>query len=395
MDLDAVKGRLVDEVDRRADLLVEASHRIHEHPELGYEETFAHDLLTGLIEDEGLDLERSAFGLDTAFAARAGTTGPTIAVCCEYDALPGIGHACGHNIIAAAGLGAGLATAAIAGEVGGRVLILGTPAEEGGGGKVFMIDAGAFEGVDAAVMVHPAGGDLTMMNVIAIQQIRVTYHGQAAHAAAFPHKGRNALDAAVLGYNAVAALRQHIRPDERIHGIFTDAGDKPNIVPAHASAYWYVRASTLRRLQPLKERVLACLQAGADATGCTMEYTWEEPAYADMQDNVPMMGLYAANAAAIGRVTVAPDDLFAVVGSTDMGNVSYEVPSIHPMIKVSPPHISIHTPEFADYARGPEGDQAVVDGAKALAMTIADLWLRPGALEAATEAFATVPQADA
>ncbi|HEY5153888.1 MAG TPA: M20 family metallopeptidase [Acidimicrobiales bacterium] len=395
MDLDAVKGRLVDEVDRRADLLLEASHRIHEHPELGYEETYAHDLLTGFIEDEGLAVERHAFGLDTAFSARAGASGPTIAVCCEYDALPGIGHACGHNIIAAAGLGAGLATAAIADEVGGRVLILGTPAEEGGGGKVRMIDAGAFQGVDAALMVHPAGGDLTMMNVIAIQQIRVTYHGRAAHAAAFPHKGRNALDAAVLGYNAIAALRQHIRPDERIHGIFTDGGDKPNIVPAHASAYWYVRASTLRRLQPLKERVLACLQAGADATGCTMDYVWEEPAYADMQDNVPMMGLYAANAGAIGRVTVEPDDLFAVVGSTDMGNVSYEVPSIHPMIKVSPPHISIHTPEFADYARGPDGDRAVLDGAKALAMTIADLWLRSDALQAATDAFATVPEANA
>ena len=393
MDLDAVKGRLVDEVDRRADLLLEASHLIHEHPELGYEETFAHDLLTGLIEDEGLDLERHAYGLDTAFAARAGASGPTIAVCCEYDALPGIGHACGHNIIAAAGLGAGLATAAVADDVGGRVVILGTPAEEGGGGKVKMIDAGAFQGVDAALMVHPAGGDLTMMNVIAIQQIRVTYHGQAAHAAAFPHKGLNALDAAVLGYNNIAALRQHIRPDERIHGIFTEAGDKPNIVPSHTSAYWYVRASTLRRLQPLKARVLACLQAGADAAGCTMEYTWEEPAYADMQDNVPMMGLYAANAGAVGRVTVEPDDLFSVVGSTDMGNVSYEVPSIHPMIKVSPPHISIHTPEFAGFARGPEGDQAVLDGAKVLAMTIADLWMRPEALEAATEAFRTVPGA--
>jgi metal-dependent amidase/aminoacylase/carboxypeptidase family protein len=225
------------------------------------------------------------------------------------------------------------------------------------------------------------------MNVIAIQQIRVTYHGQAAHAAAFPHKGRNALDAAVLGYNNIAALRQHIRPDERIHGIFTEAGDKPNIVPSHTSAYWYVRASTLRRLQPLKDRVLACLQAGADAAGCTMDYTWEEPAYADMQDNVPMMGLYAANAGAVGRVTTAPDDLFAVVGSTDMGNVSYEVPSIHPMIKVSPPHVSIHTPEFATYAGGPEGDAAVIDGAKTMAMTIADLWLRPGALEQASEAF--------
>lgn len=393
MDLDTLKGRLVDEVDRRADLLLDASHRIHEHPELGYEETFAHDLLTAVLEDEGLPVERHAFGLDTAFAARAGSDGPVIAVCCEYDALPGIGHACGHNIIAAAGIGAGLAAATLSSEVPGRVVILGTPAEEGGGGKVRMIDAGAFEGVDAAMMVHPAGGDLTMMNVIAIQQIRVTYHGKAAHAAAFPYKGRNALDAAVLGYMNVAALRQHIRPEERIHGIFTEAGDKPNIVPSQASAYWYVRAGTLRRLQPLKDRVLACLQAGADAAGCTMDHTWEEPAYADMQDNVPMMALYAANSTTVGRVTAAPDDAFSVVGSTDMGNVSYEVPSIHPMIKVSPAHISIHTPEFAEFARGPEGDQAVLDGAKALALTIADLWLRPDALSAASEAFSHVGRA--
>jgi amidohydrolase len=388
MDLDAAKARMIDEVDRRADLLLEASHRIHDHPELGYEEVFAHDLLTGMLVDEGLAVEPHAYGLDTAFAARAGTTGPVIAVCCEYDALPGIGHACGHNIIAAAGLGAGLAAAALADELGGRVVVLGTPAEEGGGGKVQMIDRGAFVDVDAAVMVHPAGGDLTAMNVIAIQQILVTYHGQAAHAAAFPYKGRNALDAAVLGYMNIAALRQHIRPEERLHGIFTEAGDKPNIVPSRAAAHWYVRAGNLRRLEPLKERVLACLQAGADAAGCTMDFEWQQPVYADMRDNLPIVDLYAANATELGRPPADPGDAFSIVGSTDMGNVSYEVPSIHPMIKVSPPHVSIHTPEFATFAGGPEGDAAVLDGAKALAMTIADLWLRPDALAAATAAFA-------
>jgi amidohydrolase len=387
MDLDAAKARMIDEVDRRADLLLEASHRIHEHPELGYEEVFAHDLLTRMLTDEGLAVEAHAYGLDTAFAARAGTTGPTIAVCCEYDALPGMGHACGHNVIAAAGLGAGLAAAALADELGGRVVVLGTPAEEGGGGKVQMIDRGAFADVDAAVMVHPAGGDLTAMHVIAIQQILVTYHGQAAHAAAFPYKGRNALDAAVLGYMNIAALRQHIRPEERLHGIFTEAGDKPNIVPSRSAAHWYVRAGNLRRLEPLKERVLACLQAGADAAGCSMDFEWQEPVYADMRDNVPIVDLYAANATALGRPPADPGDSFSIVGSTDMGNVSYEVPSIHPMIKVSPAHVSIHTPEFAAYAGGPEGDAAVLDGAKALAMTIADLWLRPEAMAAATSAF--------
>jgi amidohydrolase len=392
MNLDEAKGRLCDEVDKRADVLVDVSHQIHDHPELGYEEQFAHDLLTSVLEGEALELERGAFGLPTAFAARAGSTGPTIAVLCEYDALPGIGHACGHNIIAAAGLGAGLAAAALADEVGGRVLVLGTPAEEGGGGKVRMAEQGAFQGVDVAMMVHPAGADLCTMSAIAVQQIWVEYHGQAAHAAAYPHKGKNALDAAVLGYVNVAALRQHIRPDERVHGIFTDAGDKPNIVPKFASAQWYVRAANLRRLEPLKQRVFACLQAGADAAGCEMAYEWKDPAYADLVDNDPLIDLYVENASMLGRDVHDPNAFdVKVVGSTDMGNVSHLVPSIHPMIKVAPAHISIHTPEFAEHARGADGDRAVVDGAKAMAMTMADVWLRDGALDAVRERFAAAP----
>jgi amidohydrolase len=387
MDLDEAKRRVIAEIDGQADLLLDVSHQIHAHPELGYEEVFAHDLLTRVIAEQGLDVEPHAYGVPTAFAARAGTAGPTMAVCCEYDALPGIGHACGHNIIAAAGLGAGLAVAQIADEAGGRVVILGTPAEEGGGGKVRLIDAGAFSDVDAALMVHPAGGNLSSMNVIAVHRVLVTYHGQAAHAAAYPYKGRNALDAAVLGYVNAAALRQHIRPEERIHGIFTEAGDKPNIVPARAAAEWYVRAANVARLDQLRPRLVACLQAGADAAGCTVEYDWQEPVYADMRDNGPMVELYSANAGALGRRMAPPDDAFSVVGSTDMGNVSYEVPSIHPMIAVSPPHVSIHTPEFADYAVEAPGDAAVLDGAKALAMTMVDLWLKPGALAEVTAAF--------
>lgn len=388
MDLESAKERLVAEVDRRAGLLVDASHQIHARPELGFEEVFAHGLLTDLIEADGLEPERGAYGLPTAFAARAGEEGPTIAVLCEYDALPGIGHACGHNIIATAGLGAGLAAASLASELGGRVVILGTPAEEGGGGKVLMMEHGALDGVDAAMMVHPAGADLRAMSAIAIQQVLVEYHGAAAHAAAAPHKGRNALDAAILGYNNVAALRQHIRPVERIHGVITDGGDKPNIVPAHAASHWYVRAANLRTLEDLKTRVLRCLQAGADAAGCEMTHAWQDPIYADMRDNEPLVDLYAENMARFGRTPLVPADAASVVGSTDMGNVSYAVPSIHPMIAVAPPHVAIHTPEFETYAGSPSGDQAVIDGAKAMAMTIADLWLRPDALAEVRDAFA-------
>jgi amidohydrolase len=390
MDLTTVKERLAAEVDKRADVLVDASHQIHAHPELCYEEHFAHDLLTGLLEAEGLDVERGAFDLDTAFIARVGSgDGPTIAVLCEYDALPGIGHACGHNIIGTAGLGAGLAAAALADELNGRLVILGTPAEEGGGGKELLVQRGALDGVDAAMMVHPAGADLQLMNVIAIHQMKVQYHGQAAHAAAFPHKGRNALDAAVLGYMNIAALRQHIKPNERIHGIFTHGGDKPNIVPKFAAAEWYVRSPTLKSLDRLKPRVVACLEAGALAAGCEMEIEWQDPAYADMVDNRTMLELYSANAAATGRTLIDPTTAGAeVVGSTDMGNVSYVVPSIHPMIKVAPAHLSIHTPEFAEYTASADGDQAVIDGAKAMAMTVADLWTQPDLLARVKDEFA-------
>jgi amidohydrolase len=394
MELTRAKQRLCDEVDRRADLLIGVSHDIHAHPEENFAEHHAHDTLTGVLEAEGLPTERGAFGQPTGFAARAGSEGPTVAVLLEYDALPGLGHACGHNIIAAAGLGAGLAAATLASELGGRVLILGTPAEEGGGGKVFMAEQGAFDGVDAALMVHPADRDLRMMTTIAVQRLRVSYTGESAHAAAFPWNGRNALDAAVLGYNAVAALRQHIRPDERLHGVFTDGGDKPNIVPAHASMLWYVRAGDLDRLEPLKQRTLDALAAGALATGCTMTHEWLEPAYADLRSNDVLEDLYAENAAALDRPLLRPSDDIQVCGSTDMGNVSYLVPSIHPMIAVAPVGVSIHTPEFAEHAAGPTGDAAVIDGAKALAMTVADLWLRPEARRAMSDAFASVDGAD-
>ena len=220
-DLEALKAAACAEVDRWADRLVGVARQIHAEPELAYEERFAHDLLTALLEEAGLAPERSALGFETAFRAAAGSSGPTVAVLCEYDALPGIGHACGHNVIAAAGLGAALATAPLARGGLGRVVVLGTPAEEGGGGKIELARRGAFDGIDAAMMVHPADADLSNMDCVAIQQLEVTFSGEAAHAAAAPHRGRNALDAAVLGYLNVAALRQHIRPTERIHGIFT------------------------------------------------------------------------------------------------------------------------------------------------------------------------------
>ena len=394
MDVAALKRTVCDEVDRLAPSLIDVARQIHDRPELAFEEHFAHELLTATIEAEGVAPVRGAFGVDTAFTAEVGAEGPRIAVLCEYDALPEIGHACGHNVIAAAGLGAGLAAARVARQAGGRVVIMGTPAEEGGGGKISMAREGAFEGIDAAMMVHPADADLIRIDAIAIQQLEVTFRGRAAHAAAAPHEGRNALDAAVLGYMNIAALRQHILPTERIHGIFTKGGDKPNIVPKEAAMQWYVRSPTSTSLQPLKERVLACLEGSAHACGCSIEHEWDAFAYADMRDNRPMVGAYVANPAAIGPSVADPSTLgHAIVGSTDMGNVSYLVPSIHPMVQVAPLGVSIHSPEFTQYAGGAEGDRAVIDGAKALAMTVVDLWTDAAVLAAAREEFAEIDPA--
>ncbi len=387
MDIAEAKRRVCDEIDRLAPELLDVSHRIHAHPELGFEEHHAHDLLTEVLDDHGLAVQRRAYGVDTAFEARAGTGGgPLVAVVCEYDALPGIGHACGHNIIAASGLGAGLALASMAGEADGRVAVVGTPAEEGGGGKELMLRQGAFSDIDAAMMVHPANHELSVFHAVAVHRVTARYTGAAAHAAAAPEKGRNALDAAVLGYNAIAALRQHIRVDERIHGVFTDGGAKPNIVPVTAATEWYVRSTNLTSLEALKERVVACLRAGAAAAGCDIDIEWEDPAYADMNDNPTLLDRYLANLDTLGR-TPSSDPGARVVGSTDMGNVSYAVPSIHPMIKVAPDDVAIHTPDFAEYARGPSGDAAVIDGAKALAMTALDCWLDDAVLPAMQAEF--------
>ncbi len=388
MDVREAKDLVRCEIERLTPALLELSHSIHSTPELNFEEHHAHEVLTGVLEDNGIDVVRAAYDISTAFDARVGAAdGPTVAVLCEYDALPGIGHACGHNIIGAAGLGAGIAVAKVAEALGGRVAILGTPAEEGGGGKEFMIRRGAFDDIDLAMMVHPADRDLRTMHTLAIQRLHVGYDGRAAHAAAAPDQGRNALDAAVLGYNAVAALRQHIRPDERVHGIFTEAGDKPNIVPSHAAAEWYVRSGEMSSLETLKERVQRCLQGGADASGCEMHAEWMDPPYYDMLDNHPLLDLYVDNAMEIGRHPLPEEEGAMVVGSTDMGNVSYAVPSIHPMIKVAPEGTAIHTPEFEVFAGREEGDRAVVDGALTMALTMVDCLASADTREAIRTAF--------
>ncbi|MFM8794423.1 MAG: M20 family metallopeptidase [Acidimicrobiales bacterium] len=376
-----------DTIESAAGRLVEVSHEIHAHPELNFEEHFASELLVRTSTELGLDAEPGAYGVPTGFVAETGS-GPTVCVMSEYDALPGIGHACGHNVIAAAGLGAAVGLATVAADCGGRLRWLGTPAEEGGGGKILMARAGALEGVDAAMMVHSADADLTAIDAIALQQLVVEYHGLEAHAAAAPHMGRNALDAAVLGYMGVATLRQHIRPTERVHGIFLEAGVKPNIVPNRASTEWYVRSDDIDSLGQLKTRVLSALSAGADACGCSFGHTWVGDAYADMVTNDHLAASYVTNAAVLGRRVLRPGaGASRVVGSTDMGNVSHLVPTIHPMVSCAPSGTAIHTEEFARHARSAAADRAVIDGALAMAFTAIDFWVSERLRDAVHEDF--------
>lgn len=383
-----LRARLERRLEDWANRIVATSRDLHAHPELAFAEHHAHDRLVGLLDDAGFVVTPGAHGIPTAFVARAGTgSGPTVAILCEYDALEDIGHACGHNVIAAVGAGAGILASGVVDELDGRLLVVGTPAEEAGGGKIDLIEAGAFDDVDVALMVHPADADLTRMDTIAVAQYRVRYRGVAAHAAAAPEQGRNALDAAVLGYNAVAALRQHIGPRERIHGIFTRAGTAANVVPAEAEAVWFVRSPSLRTLWPLTERVHACLRAGADAAGCEIDIEAQGHPYAEMWDNPVLVERYTEIAAEHGRSVEEPDATRRVVGSTDMGNLSQHVPSIHPMIQVAPPGVAIHTTGFARAAGSADGDRAVRDGAVILARLAAACWAEPDLVRAAREAF--------
>ncbi|MCK6554871.1 M20 family metallopeptidase [Candidatus Binatia bacterium] len=386
--LPALKQRACMRVEAERERLLNLSMRIHAHPELKFEEYRAAAWLAEYLGANGFEVEAGAFGLPTAFAARLGQGRPHVAIVCEYDALPGIGHGCGHNIIAAAGAGAGAAVAEVIAEAGGSVVVLGTPAEEGGGGKIVMARQGAFAGLDAAMMVHPAGADLSSMHVLAISQVEAVYSGRAAHASAAPHRGINALDGLVTAYTAIAHLRQHIRPTERIHGIVTDGGQAPNIVPERAAGLFYIRAGTEAHLQRLKERVTECFRAGAAASGAELSLRTVGEDYSDMITNQPLVEAYARNLASLGRSLLSPAGIgAAVAGSTDMGNVSKIVPAIHPMIAAAPPGVAIHSVEFARWAASDTGHHAAIDGAKALAMTALDVLCRPELVSAMHTAF--------
>jgi amidohydrolase len=385
------KLEVAQRVDALADELEALSHRIHATPELAFKEEQAAAWLADFLEKHGARVERGVGGLPTAFRATVEGTGagPTVAIMAEYDALPGIGHACGHNVIATAGAGAGAAIAAALGTVpfAGRIQVIGTPAEEGGAGKVKLMEAGVFEGVDAAMMIHGRCGTQVWRPSLGIIKVKVEYHGQAAHASSWPWRGVNALNAVIQLFVSLDAMRQQLRPDARVHGIITRGGEQANIIPEYTSAEFYLRATTVDYCEELLRRFRAAAEGAATATGCRVTVTADPTVHEPLRPNATMAGLFARNLELID-FPEDPDDGQAGYGSTDCGNVSQRLPTIHPYIRISPDGVPGHSRDFAQWARSPLARTGMVAGAKALALTALDLLASPDALARAKQDFA-------
>ncbi len=383
------KDEIVTAVDRLSSKLIATSRFLHLHPELAYEERESVRHLTSLLKAHGFEVIEGVGGLPTAFLAKAGVDRPsaTIALLAEYDALPSLGHACGHNLIATSSIGAALALQPSLSALGGRVLVIGCPAEEKGGGKIALVKAGLFANVSAALLVHPSNRTELFKDALAMRALRVEFFGKASHAAAAPHLGINALDAVVLAFTNLNALRQQLRQDARIHGIITDGGRAPNIIPDYAAARFCIRALGLEYLHDLQRRVVACLEAAAQATGATVAIHEEGDEYHPMKCNRALGALFRANLEALGeRVEQTPED--QDLGSTDVGNVSQVVPTLQPTIALTDQlDVVCHSTAFAEAAGGPAGDRATLLAAKALAMTAVDLFTDPAALRQVQQEF--------
>ena len=368
----ALRRRVREELG--TDAPVRLSRELHADPEEGFAEHRSVRRIAALLRARGHEVELGTGGVETAFRSAVGDGRPHVAVLAEYDALPEIGHGCGHNIIAAAGVGGFLGAAQVVGETGGRLSLVGTPAEEGGGGKEHLARAGVFDDVDAVVMLHPFSHDIAAHPFLGRRQVEVVFHGIAAHASAQPFMGRNALDAVVATYQGVSALRQHVPSTDRVHGIITDGGKRPNVVPERAAALFYFRSAAPGPLRDLAGRVEDIARGAAGMTGCGVELRWDvNPPYLPIRHNAALAARWAVHQSELGRTAlprgVVPDYL---TGSTDLGNLSYRVPAIHPMIALSGQNLSLHTAEFAEAAGSETGDRAVRDGATGLALTTVD-----------------------
>ncbi len=376
METEGLKTRVRDKVEAQHRELVQLSLKLHDNPELGFQEKKAAASLIAYLKGNGFRVKKCIAGLPTAFQAVYGHGSPRIALLAEYDALPKIGHGCGHNIIAASAVGAGIASKLAIDSLGGSIIVLGTPGEEIFGGKIDMVNAGIFNEIDVAMMVHPDTRNLATMQAFACISLNVEFIGKPAHAAAQPDRGVNALEALILAFNSINSLRQHVKGEARIHGIITDGGDAPNIVPAHSAASFLIRALDTAYLGELKEKVLNCFQGASLASGAELKYSWGEKTYAFMKNNGTLAGLFSQNMELLGRHMEVFDPRFGC-GSTDMGNVSQVVPSIHPMVAIAPPGVVIHSPQFASAAASEDSHKGLLDAAKAMAMTVVDILGQP------------------
>jgi amidohydrolase len=381
-----LKERVVAEIDARRNELIQISDAIHAQPEVAFEEFESAALLRQTLEKDGFTIAQGVAGLETAFVAtaRGQGDGPTVAILAEYDALPGLGHACGHNLIGTAAVGAGLALRMVLPELVGAIQVIGTPGEEGGGGKAILVEAGVFDGVDAAMMVHPSSKNLTRRTSLTSYKIQIEFFGKPAHAAAKPDEGINALEALILTYNGINALRQHIRDDARVHGIITHGGDAPNIVPEYAAARFYVRAADTPYTLQVIEKIKGCAEGAARATGARLAFSEYAPHYDNRLPNQKLYDLAEANMAALGLELAAPDER---MGSSDMGNVSQVVPAIHPYVAIGPEDMGGHTAEFCTAAGSPAGHEGMIKAAKIMAMTAVDLLAVPANVTEARRSF--------
>ncbi|MBJ8347366.1 M20 family metallopeptidase [Antrihabitans sp. YC2-6] len=351
--------------------LIELSHSIHGEPELAFAEFKSSAKLIELLTQRGFEVRTEVAGLPTAFEASFGSGDLVIGVCAEYDALPEIGHACGHNVIAAAAVGAGLALAEFADRHAITVRVIGTPAEESGGGKILMLDAGVFDDVAAALMVHPGPEDIVGVRSLALADLAIAFTGREAHASAAPEFGRNAADAVTVAQVGLGLLRQHLAPGQQLHGIVSDGGIAPNIVPGHAEMLYYLRARSTASLEQLRERAEACFAAGAMAAGCSFDIRTVAPTYTELTPDAELADAYRSEITAMGRTPLAPGlEGLRPLGSTDMGNVTNVLPGIHPVIGIDSGGAVTHQPGFAAASVNASADRAVLDGAQALARTV-------------------------
>ncbi|MCL4424085.1 MAG: M20 family metallopeptidase [Firmicutes bacterium] len=388
MSTEEIDKRVAQVIDQNAERFVAISREIWENPEIGFQEYRAQRLLAEPLQEAGFVVEKGLAGMETAFRATwsGASRGPTIAFLCEYDALKGLGHACGHNLIGTGGMLAGWTIRQVWPDLPGKIQVIGTPAEEGGGGKIIMTEKGIFDQVDAALMFHPtSGANIVHRGALAAQEIWMTFHGRPAHAAGGPWNGLNALDALIQTFVNVALLRQQLKPDARLHGIVTKGGEAVNVIPELTQAEFLVRATEVAYLEEIKEKVRNCARAGALATGTSVQFE-EGLLYANRINNMVMARTFQRHLEELGVVVEEPDPKGGV-GSSDVGNVSRVCPAIHPYVSIAPPGVPGHTEEFRLASGSPAGFAGMLNAAKALAMTAADLLGQPGLLESAKAEF--------